>query len=367
MRCPYKPGMSLQEAERELGVSRVIRLASNENPLGPSPRARALLRDGALTTQLSAYPDTNAQRLRGTLADHLGHDEREVIVGSGSAEIARLLSECFLSAGDEVLLPDPTFGFYELVARIAGATPVLVPTLPDLRVDLEALRARVSACTKLIFLANPNNPTGIALPTDEVERFAAALPSHVLLVVDAAYSHYVATDDYAAGLARLRRLERVVVLETFSKAHGLAGLRCGYGVARPPVIAGLSKLRTPFSVNTIAQAAALEALLDHDHLAATVAHNRTEIRYLEESFAAMGLSTVPSEANFLLVRLPVRDGLSIAAQVATRLGRKGILVRHFPHPAIDDMLRISTGLHEHNVACVEALADLLRLPPPGAI
>ena len=351
MLCPYEPGKPISEVKRELGLDRVIKLASNENPLGPSPHVLDVLQDTDLV--LGEYPDNEGYDLRGALAAHLKISASELILGNGSADLMKVLADAFLAPGCESVIPDPSFPVYQTVTRIAGAQPVLVPVGPDLQIDLAAVASAVTERTRVLWLANPNNPTGLSLPWAAVADLIERLPSSVLTVLDVAYEDY-ADPAWRAGLQPLLRHPRVIVLKTFSKAYGLAGLRCGVCIARREHIEMMKRVRLPFSVNVAAQTAARAALEDRAHLDRTVALNLAERSRYKVSLDHLGLRYFLTAANFVLV--DVGQDSSIVAQ---RLLRRGIIVRPIEHPRLKQMIRITTGTDEQNTYCLRTLSEVL--------
>jgi histidinol-phosphate aminotransferase len=352
MICPYEPGKPIEEVKRELGLERVIKLASNENPLGPSPRVIETLNRSNL--ELNMYPDYEGWYLRGALAEKLGVRREQVVLGAGSAEIMRLIADAYLERGDESLVNDVCFTLYGNVTRIAGATPVEVPLDDELQVDLERMLAAVTPQTKVVFLASPNNPTGRLVPWPDLARFVEALPARVLCVLDLAYWEYIELGADEDPLKLLRDHPNLVLLRTFSKVYGLAGLRVGYAVAHPEVTQWLDRVRIPFNTSTAAQVAARVALEDQEHIARSVALNRTARALLVEGLSALGFPPVPSEANFLLVDFGVD-----AEVLFQRLLRRGIIVRPMRHPRLRDCQRIATGTEEQTQALLDALREEL--------
>ncbi|MEJ5357641.1 MAG: histidinol-phosphate transaminase [Desulfobacterales bacterium] len=348
---PYVPGKPIEELERERGISGSIKLASNENPLGPSPRALEALR-GALGT-LHRYPDSAGFRLTRKIAGRLGVHAEQVVLGNGSDEILSLLARAFLSAGDEVLLPQPAFAMYEIEARAAGAVPVAVP-LRDFRTDLEAMAARLTPRTRIVFLNSPHNPTGHVIPGEEVADFAARLPEGVILVLDEAYYEFVRAPRGPDSVSLIRSGRPVVGLRTFSKAYGLAGLRVGYGLMPPEIAALLHRVRPPFNVNLAAQIAAEAALDDEPFLEESRRVVHAGIDFLRGHLERLGLACLPSEANFLMFEVSgdaraVYEGL---------LGR-GVIVRPLAAYGYPRHLRVSAGRPEENRRFLEALRAVL--------
>ncbi len=348
---PYSPGKPIEEVERELGIRESVKLASNENPLGPSPLALAALREAL--PEVHRYPDGSGYRLSQALARHWDVSPDMVILGNGSNELLELTGRCFLMPGDEAVYARQAFVVYDMVAQVTGATKVAVP-LRDFTHDLPAMRAALSPRTKLVFLANPNNPTGTAVPPRVLEDFIAAAPPEVLVIVDEAYYEYLPPDLAPDTLRFVRAGRPVLVLRTFSKIYGLAGLRIGYGIGPAPLIALLNRARQPFNTNSLAQAAAAAALGDAQHVRSTRAITETGRKYLTEQCRSLGLSVVPSVANFLLVDVG-RPGPA----TADALLRHGVIVRPMAGYGFPTHLRISIGTPAENERCVAALKAVL--------
>lgn len=345
----YQPGKPIEEVQRELGLKEVVKLASNENPLGPSPRAIAALSQAV--ARVNFYPDGSAYRLRSALAARLGVEFDAVIVGNGSNELVQMLSLALLEPGDEVVMPVPTFPRYEPLTRLMGAVPVEVP-LRDYRMDIEAMAARVGPKTKMIYLCNPNNPTGTIVTRQEVEWLFERISPSVLVVFDEAYFEYVTHPEYPDGIEYYRKGYNVMVLRTFSKMYGLAGLRIGYGVGPPQLVSYLNRVREPFNVNMLAQEAALAALEDEEFVALTRKTNEEGKRFLYQAFAARGISYVPTEANFIFF-----DAGRDEKVVFRRMLEQGVIIRGgFGYPT---HLRVTIGTAEQNARFIAALDKVL--------
>jgi histidinol-phosphate aminotransferase len=351
----YPPGMPLEELEREYGITGSIKLASNENPFGPSPRALEAIQQALRT--LHRYPDGSGFYLRRALAERLGVAADAVILGNGSNEIIELVTRAFLRPGDEAVMGDQAFIIYQMVVRAAGAVPRPVP-LKRYTHDLDAFAQAITPATRLVFLANPNNPTGTIYKRDEWEDFLHTLPSTVVVVADDAYADFVEDPEYPDSLTYQRRGRFLVTLRTFSKIYGLAGLRIGYGVGPLELIEVLNRIRQPFNVNGLAQVAALAALDDHEHVARTRANNHQGLAYLRAACERLGRPYVPSWANFLLI--DVGDG----ARVYEALLRRGVIVRPMDVYSMPHHLRVTVGLPEENQRFVESLAEVLGQTPP---
>jgi histidinol-phosphate aminotransferase len=353
---PYQPGKPIEEVKRELGIEgEIVKLASNENPLGPSPKALEAL--GAALSRLSLYPDGGCHDLRAAVAAKLAIGGDHLIFGNGSDEVIHLLGLTFLLPGDEVVIGDPTFVLYEAAATLNGATSVKVPlTRPGLVHDTAAMADAFTPRTRLVFIANPHNPTGTVVTRDAVDALLQRLPARALLVLDEAYREYADVPDYPDALDYVRRGAPVVGLRTFSKMYGLAGLRVGYGIAAPDIIRLLNQPRSPFNVNLAAQVAAVAALGDEDFVAQTRRVNREGMETLHAAFARLGLPSIPSQANFLLVdvRRPCRavfDGLL----------RRGVIVRTGDIFGLPTWLRVTVGTPAQNARFLQALEEVLSL------
>ena len=346
----YQPGKPIEETARELGCepSEVIKLASNENPLGPSPKAIAAMHDAIENAHL--YPDGGAFYLRNAIAKKLNVTPDHIILGNGSNEIIELLAHAFLERGDVIVTSEHAFVAYKIIARVFGAETIEAPSR-DYGHDLDAMLGAITDRTELIFIANPNNPTGTLLSADAIERFMARLPPQVLVVFDEAYYEFV--DEMPDTLRYMRDGRNVVTLRTFSKIHGLASLRIGYGIARPELIEVMHKTRQPFNVNGIGQIGALAALADEEHQRETKELTDRGRAFFEKEFAAMKLRFVPSVANFVLVN--VGDGLAVFRAL---LQRK-VIVRAMKGYNLPEWVRITIGTMDQNRKCVEALRRVL--------
>jgi histidinol-phosphate aminotransferase len=348
--APYIGG----EAKVE-GVDRVIRLASNESALGPSPRAVAAYR--ALASELHRYPDGGSIELRQALARRYGLDAARIVCGTGSDELIALLARCYAGPGDEVIYSRHGFLMYPISAQAAGATPVPIPETA-LTADVDAILARVSAKTRIVFLANPNNPTGTFVPRDAVRRLHRGLPVSTLLVLDAAYAEFITRNDYEPGIELVEEAQNVVMLRTFSKIYALASLRIGWAYCSAGVADVLNRVRGVFNVNLPAQAAAVAALEDVTAVDRAREHNDIWRPWFERAVTNLDLTVTPSIANFVLVRFPAKPKDADAAFAF--LKSRGILVRGMRAYGLPEHLRISIGLEEEMRAVVDALADFLK-------
>ena len=349
---PYIPGRHRAEIAREYGVQDVLKLASNENPLGPSPLAMEAVARGL--SESHYYPDSQARSLRSELGDRHGLDPAQIVIGNGSVECIDLVARAFLRPGDEALVGFPTFPRFQIACQIVGVRPRVVPHV-GWRFDLDGLRAVASERTRVLFLDNPCNPTGTFVPADELSAFLDDLPAETLVVLDRAYYEFESPETrFGEDLDRIRDGANLVVLRTFSKAHGLAGLRIGWAAARPEHARALDRVREAFNTNSLAQAAAIAALDDDAHLERTRATVATERAWLSARFAELGLEHVPSTTNFLFTNLGPR-----ATAVNEALLSRGIVIRPMSAPGIETWARISLGTRPGNERLVAALAEAL--------
>lgn len=342
---PYVGGLHSVE-----GVNKVIVLASNETPLGPSQKALAAYR--AEAAEMHRYPDGHAEKLRAALAERFGCDRERVVCGAGSDEIIQMLVRAYAGPGDEVLYSRHGFSIYRIFARGAGAVPVAAPE-KVLTADVDALLARVTDRTRLLFLANPNNPTGTYLSAEELHRLRKGLRDDILLVVDSAYAEYVNRNDYTAGIELVDRYDNVVMTRTFSKIFGLAALRLGWAYCPAPVADVLNRIRGPFNVNAPAQAAGIAALADTAHFEASRAHNDRWLPWLTTTVGALGLTVHPSVANFVLVQF--KDARA-ATEAYEFLLQNGVITRSMRSYDLPDCLRVTVGLEEELKAFTGLLA-----------
>lgn len=348
---PYVPGKPIDEVRREFGLTDIIKLASNENPLGPSPLAVEAIRAAAADVRL--YPDNDCFALRQALSAELEIPAGQILLGHGSDELIHNLGLAFVCPGDEVMMCCGPFSQYEFTAKLMDARPVQVP-LKDWGYDLEAMAAQLTERTKLIFLGSPNNPTGTIVRRAELAAFLQALPETAVLVMDEAYYEYVDDPDYPDSLAQVREGKRVVVLRTFSKAYALAGLRMGYGATTPELAAALEAVREPFNVSSLAQAAAVASLADPEQVPRTKRLNDAAKETFYQGFAALGLRYTPSYANFVWVDVG-RD----CKQVFQELLRVGVIVRTGDIFGAPTHIRVSTGRPEENARFLAALGQVL--------
>jgi len=345
---PYVPGKPIEELERELGIANAVKLASNENPLGPSPRAVEAMQRAL--ANVHRYPDGASFRLRQALAARLGVAGSQLVFGCGADEILELVAKSFLGPGDECVYAWPSFAMYPVVVKGMGATPVPVPLDAGYAHDLDAMLAAVTPRTRVVMVCNPNNPTGTSVSSAAFDRFAAALPEGVVLLIDEAYVDFAQRPDRIDGLAWVARRPGTLSARTFSKSAGLAGLRVGYAVCDPELAGVLERARHPFNLNVLAEVAALAALDDHEHLERTLRTNRDGLAYLARELAALGVASWPSEANFLLAQ----PGPGAYEQLL----RRGVIVRPLGGFGMPEHVRISIGTAEENERLVKALREI---------
>jgi len=347
---PYQPGKPIDELERELGISDVVKLASNENPLGPSPRAIEAVQRAL--ANVHRYPDGASFALRSKLVEKLGVAPEQLVFGCGADELLELVAKSFLGPGDEAVFAWPSFAMYPIVTKGMGATPVPVPLDADLVHDLDAMAAAITERTRVVMVCNPNNPTGTSVGAAAFDRFAASLPDDVVLLIDEAYVDFARRADFPDALGWVARRPGTVTVRTFSKIAGLAGLRVGYAVADRELAGYLERARHPFNVNLLAEAAAVAAIDDHEHLDRTVRQNTEGLGYLRRELGALGIETWPSEANFVLAKP--------GPGTYERLLREGVIVRPLVGFGMPDHVRITVGRPEENERLVKALRRLVE-------
>lgn len=350
---PYPPGKPVEEVERELGRT-AIKLASNENPLGPSPKAQEAIRNAL--DRIHIYPDGSGYYLRGRLAEIHELAPEQIILGAGSTDLIELAAKTFLSgSGDEAITSESSFYLYRLAIEDMGAALVQTP-MRNQTFDLPAIAHAITPRTKLIYLGNPNNPTGTVFTVTEFDRFLAAIPQRVLVILDEAYYEYVQRPDYSRSVELVKAGKNLLVLRTFSKVHGLAGVRLGYGMGHPELIACLQRIRSPFNASSLAQAAGLAALDDREHVAKSVESNRCEMKFLTGELTLLGVNYEHSEANFLLI-----DTGRDCEEDFIRLLHEGIIVRPMKMYGFPTCLRVTVGCHEENERFLEALERVAAL------
>lgn len=349
---PYPPGKPIEELEREYGITGSIKLASNENPLGPSPKAvdaiaKALYR-------LNRYPDGSGFYLRNKIAEKYSLPPEGVLLGNGSNEIIELVVRSFLTSGDEVIMPAPSFLLYKLVVQWMGGAPIPIP-LRGLDIDLEKMAAAVTPRTKVIFLTNPNNPTGTVIHKADFDAFLSAIPPEVIVVLDEAYVEFNRDANTPSGFDYIRaNTPNIIVLKTFSKVYGLAGLRIGYGVMDPDIASFLNRVRQPFNTGSLSQAAALAALDDDEFLNRSRQLVWSGLDYLYAEVGKMGLKYIPSQANFFLIEVPCE-----AKRIFEAMLCRGVIIRSMASYGMDRYIRINAGLPEENERFIKTLGQVL--------
>ena len=350
--APYQPGKPISELARELGLAEadIVKLASNENPLGPSPRALAAAQDAL--HDMALYPDGAGFALKARLSARFGVEAKQIVLGNGSNDVLDMAARAFLAPGTSSVYSQHAFAVYPIATQTVGATGIAVPAR-NYGHDLAAMRAAIRDDTRVLWIANPNNPTGTFLPWAEIAAFLEAVPHRVLVVLDEAYGEYLPTDDRADTLAWIGRFPNLLICRTFSKAYGLAGLRVGYGIGHPDVIDLLNRVRHPFNVNAPALAAAEAALDDVEFLLRSYALNRAGMAQLVAGLAELTVETVPSKGNFLLAK--VGD----AARINAELLKRGVIVRPVANYGLPEFLRVSVGLAGQNTRFLETLKACL--------
>ena len=349
--APYVPGKSSAP-----GIDKVIKLSSNESPLGPSPKALEAYR--TVVSHLEDYPDGSVNELRGAIGRVFGLDPARLVCGAGSDDLLNLLAHAYLRDGDEVIYSEHGFLMYPIYALGHGGKPIKVPE-KNYTADIDAMIAAVTPRTRIVFIANPNNPTGTYVPFDEIKRLQQALPPHVILVLDAAYAEYVQRNDYEAGIELVATSENVVMCRTFSKIHGLAAVRLGWLYGPAHIVDALNRVRNPFNVNTPAMKAGIAAIEDAAHVEASVAHNNKWLAWVTQEIGKLGLKVTPSVANFVLIHFPESKGKT-ATDADEFLTRRGIILRRVAGYGLPNALRMTIGSEEANHLVVTGLKDFLE-------
>ncbi|MBL1322035.1 MAG: histidinol-phosphate transaminase [Methylophaga sp.] len=346
---PYVPGKPIEELERELGISNIVKLASNENPLGPSAKVLSSIENAA--KEVTRYPDGNGFVLKAALAEKYNLDTAQITLGNGSNDVLECVARAFVTPADEVMFSQYAFAVYPLVTQAIGAKEVIAPAR-DYGHDLSAMSTLISERTKLIFIANPNNPTGTYLEANELEAFIAQVPETTLVVLDEAYVEY--GEQQVNSIDWLEQYSNLIITRTFSKAYGLAGLRVGYALSHPEVADLLNRIRQPFNVNSIALAAATTALQDNDYIVKTTRSNDAGMKQLIAGFNELNLSYIPSKGNFITV-----DVQKNGDQVFTDLLQQGVIVRPVSNYGLPKHIRVSIGLQAENQRFLDALREVL--------
>jgi histidinol-phosphate aminotransferase len=349
---PYEPGKPLNEVKREYQITNVIKLASNENPLGFSPNVYDAVKEHM--KDMNRYPESSPHVLNTRLARKFHVPRENIVIGNGSDDIIALLAHGFLNPGDEALMPLPSFLMYEISVKTAKGVPVMVP-LADYAANLEGLVEKISSKTRLVFITNPFNPTGSTITYDEFNEFLQQVPDDVIVVVDEAYIEFVRDDTVYNSLKKPLQDPRIVTLRTFSKAYGLAGFRVGYGIMDSQIAEILNRIRQPFNVNTLAQAAAVAALDDEQFFKKSIRLTHDGLDYLFDELARLGLKCLPTQSNFLMVDLKTD-----ATRVFKEMLKQGIIVRSMKSYGFDTFLRVNTGTENENMMFIRALKKVLE-------
>ena len=349
---PYQPGKPIEELERELGISNIIKLASNENPLGPSRKVLDAVQK--ITPDLARYPDGNGFELKAALSQKLGVSPDSITLGNGSNDVLDLIARVYLAPGVEAIFSEYAFAVYPISTQAVGATAVVTPA-SNWGHDLEAMLAAITDRTRVIFIANPNNPTGTWLTDVEIKAFLAKVPEQVLVVLDEAYIEYVDKAGLPDGVTYLKDYPNLIVTRTFSKAYGLASLRVGYGISSPEIAGMLNRVRQPFNVNSVALAAAVAALADDEYLTNSRKVNANGMAQLERGFNQLNLEFIPSAGNFITVHFDRQ-----AQPVFEKLLQQGVIVRPVANYGMPKSLRVSIGTTEENQRFLDVLTSLIK-------
>ena len=347
---PYEAGKPIEEIKRQLGLKEVIKLASNENPLGPSPRAIDAIKKNLAT--LNRYPDSNGFYLKKKLAKCLNLEPSNIVLGNGSDELIDIIIKTFVEEDEQIITADFTFLEYKIISHVNGRTVITVP-LKYFKYDLEAIKKKIDKKTKVIFISNPNNPTGTYVTKFEIEEFLSGLPENVLLVLDEAYDTFIDVDDFPRSLPFIRN-NNVIVLKTFSKAYGLAGIRVGFAAARPEFASYMEIARQPFNVNSLAQVAAMAALDDKKFLKKTRSTILEGKKYLYAALAKLGIAFVPSVSNFILIDVG-RDGVGVFKDML----KYGVIVREMKQYGLKNYIRVTIGIKKENERFIKVLKKVL--------
>lgn len=355
---PYQPGKPIEELAREIGIApeKIVKLASNENPMGPGDAVLQSI--ASQLPELARYPDGNGYSLKQALCNKFSINHTQITLGNGSSDILEFIVKAYVNPGDEVIYSQHAFAIYGLVSRIQGADCISVPA-KNYGHDLDAMASAVTDRTRIIFVTNPNNPTGTWLTKTEISEFLAKVPSDIIVLLDEAYFEYVEEDQYANGLDFLEQYPNLLVTRTFSKAYGLASLRVGYGVSHPDIADHMNRVRPPFNVNSLALAAAEAALMDSAYVEKSCELNRDGMAYLTREFDRLCLPYIPSVGNFVSFMIPEAIGIA-AASVNEKLLMKGVIARPVANYEMPDYLRVSIGLKHENEIFIKALEDILK-------
>lgn len=350
---PYEPGKPFEEVERELGITDVIKMASNENPLGPAPEAIEAMQKAILETQI--YPDGDSYYLKLELAERLGLARNNFAIGNGTNEVIKLISKSYLNPGENIVMADPSFSEYKAAAIISGAEVISIPvTEGDLRHDLDAMAAAINEKTKLVYICNPNNPTGTMMTKEEIESFMEKVPESVIVIMDEAYYEYVTSSDYPDTLPYVKEGRNVIILRTFSKIYSLAALRIGYCIAKPELIDFINRVREPFNVNRIAQIAAI-ASLRSNHADNSIRVNEAGKEYLKDKLSQLGLNFIHPHTNFIYLDTKVNS-----RELFQEMLKKGVIIRPGDIFGMPTYTRITIGTESQNARMVQALHECIK-------
>jgi len=350
---PYIPGKPISEVKREFGLDKVIKLASNENPLGSSPKATEAVAKWA--ANMAIYPDGNCTELRNALAKKLNLKPEQFLFGAGTDQILELIAQTFVNPEDNTISAHPSFSRYETVTRIMDGEFITVPLDKDYRFDLDGILSHVGKKTRIVWICNPNNPTGTIITSKELDCFLEKIPRDVLVVLDEAYYEYARGGDYPESLNLLDKYDNIIILRTFSKIYGLAGLRIGYAISNEDTIGYINRVRGPFNVNAAAQLAAVAALEDQDFLMKSLENNNKGKQYLYKAFDEMGLDYIPTYTNFIMVNVKTDS-----KQLFVDLLKKGVIIRSGDIFGMDNWIRVTIGTLEENEIFIQALKEVLN-------
>jgi len=348
----YKPGKGIKEVKKEYGLDQVIKMASNENPLGHSKQVLNVLQES--DCNFNYYPDSNCNQLKNSLASFYNLKKEKLFIGNGSDEIIDHIMTVFVEKGDEVIFADPSFIKYQLAVKASGGIGKKVPLTKDYRHDLDKMAKAVTNKTKVIFVCNPNNPTGTTVDRKKLLEFIDEIPSDILIVIDQAYYEYVTEPDYFQGLKLMDRYSNLIILRTFSKIYGMAGFRVGYGIANSDLVELLNRVRSPFNVNKLGQRAAVAALKDQEHVKKSQACNKKGKKYLYQTLDKLGLDYIPTQGNFLLINIE-----QSAVNVFEKLMQKGVIVRPGHIFGLPNWIRVTIGQKEDNEVFIKQLKTVI--------
>lgn len=350
---PYVPGKPIEEVKRELGLSEIIKLASNENSIGPSKRVIEVMQQAC--ENINYYPDASGYQLKQAISSFCKVAPENIILGNGSDENIKMIAEAFLNPGEEVIFGNPSFATYDFAGKLMDGKIVMVP-LKNFTYDLDGILASITDKTKIIIICNPNNPTGTMVPKEELDDFLARVPEQVIVILDEAYAEYVERPDYPDGISYIKEGKKVIVLRTFSKIYGLAGIRVGYGIADQELISYIERVREPFNVNLVAQAGAEEALADQEHVKYCREQNSAGVAYLTKELARLKLTWVESHTNFLLVNVNTDS-----KRLFEELLKLGVIIRPGFIWGLDNYIRVTVGTADENKKFIDALKKALEI------